>query len=83
MSDAQEFGELHRYVLVVAQNAKGRKQWLRLILPTLAEATYRPILDVDDCIVIDHIHGRYVPQLVEGQFSANRWENTYLMLDEG
>lgn len=40
------------------------------------------ILDVDDCIVIDHIHGRYV-ELVEGQFSANLWENTYLMLDEG
>jgi len=27
------------------------------------------------------VHGRYV-QLVQGEFSGNRWENTYLMLSD-
>ncbi|MGE8564468.1 MAG: DUF1543 domain-containing protein, partial [Acinetobacter bohemicus] len=39
------------------------------------------VLDVDDCIAIDQVHGRYV-QLIEGEFSGNQWENTYLMLND-
>ena len=78
--DAHEFGELHRYVLVVAQNAivakeKGKahfaQHWQK-------QHTDR-VLDVDDCIAIDHVHGRYV-QLVEGEFEQGQWENTYLTL---
>ena len=81
--DPQEFGELHRYVLVVAQNAKGAKQYAKAYFAKHWQKQHTDrILDVDDCIVIDHIHGRYV-QLVEGDFATNRWENTYLMLDEG
>ena len=81
--DAQEFGELHRYVLVVAQNAMLAKQRGKAYFAKHWQKQHTDrILDVDDCIVIDHIHGRYV-ELVEGQFSANLWENTYLMLDEG
>ncbi len=38
------------------------------------------VLDVDDCIAIDCVHGRYVA-LVEAEFDANIWENTYLMLN--
>ncbi|PWF33575.1 DUF1543 domain-containing protein, partial [Yersinia pestis] len=37
------------------------------------------VLDVDDCIAIDQVYGRYV-QLLEGSFSGNRWENTYLTI---
>ena len=78
--DANEFGELHRYVLVVAQNeivAKHRgksyfaKNWQK-------QHTDR-VLDVDDCIAIDHVHGRYI-ELVEGSFEENRWQNTYLTI---
>ncbi|MGC3819720.1 DUF1543 domain-containing protein [Acinetobacter sp. G11] len=81
--DAQEFGELHRYVLVVAQNAKGAKQRAKAYFAQHWQKQHTDrILDVDDCIAIDHVHGRYV-QLVKGDFVANRWENTYLILDEG
>ncbi|OTG84690.1 DUF1543 domain-containing protein [Acinetobacter sp. ANC 4648] len=78
--DAREFGELHRYVLVVAQNsmvakAKGKQyfaeHWQK-------QHTDR-VLDVDDCIAIDHVYGRYV-QLLEGEFTGNVWENTYLRI---
>ncbi|TSH73816.1 DUF1543 domain-containing protein [Acinetobacter sp. RF15A] len=78
--DAHEFGELHRYVLVVAQNAMVAKQrgkghfarhWQK-------QHTDR-VLDIDDCIAIEHVYGRYI-QLVEGEFKPNRWENTYLSI---
>jgi hypothetical protein len=38
------------------------------------------VLDVDGCIAIDCVHGRYVA-LVEAEFDVNTWENTYLMLN--
>lgn len=78
---AQEFGELHRYVLVVAQNAMVAKQRGKqyFVQHWQKQHTDR-VLDVDDCLAIDHVYGRYV-QLVEGKFSQNRWENTYLSLD--
>ncbi|MFH7765832.1 DUF1543 domain-containing protein [Acinetobacter sp. BSP-28] len=80
--DAQEFGELHRYVLVVAQNAMlAKKQGKAYFAQHWQKQHTDRVLDVDDCIAIDHIHGRYV-QLVEGEFSVNHWENTYLILDE-
>ena len=78
--DAHEFGELHRYVLVVAHDSveakmKGKQQF--------AQYWQKPhtdrVLDVDDCIAIDHVHGRYV-QLIEGEFAQGYWENTYLTL---
>nr|WP_174507449.1 DUF1543 domain-containing protein [Acinetobacter sp. Marseille-Q1620] len=79
--DAKEFGELHRYVLVVAQNPivakeKGKQYF--------AKGWYKPhtdrVLEVDDCIVIDQVSGHFV-RLVEGEFTANSWENTYLQVE--
>ena len=81
--DAGEFGELHRYVLVVAQNAMVAKQRGKAYFAQHWQKQHTDrVLDVDDCIAIDQVHGRYV-QLIEGEFSGNQWENTYLMLDEG
>ena len=37
------------------------------------------VLEVDDCLAIDCIHGRYI-HLVQGPFAPNHWENTYLTL---
>ena len=80
--DAREFGELHRYILVVAQNAMLAKQRGKAYFAQHWQKQHTDrVLDVDDCIAIDQIHGRYV-QLVEGEFSGNSWENTYLMLSE-
>lgn len=78
--DPQEFGELHRYVLVVASNAteakaKGKQHfaahWHK-------QHTDR-VLDVDDCLQINAVQGQYV-HLLEGDFTESRWENTYLTL---
>lgn len=80
--DAGEFGELHRYVLVVAQNAMVAKQRGKAYFAQHWQKQHTDrVLDVDDCIAIDQIHGRYV-QLIEGEFSGNQWENTYLMLND-
>ncbi|SDY67614.1 DUF1543 domain-containing protein [Acinetobacter kyonggiensis] len=80
--DAREFGELHRYVLVVAQNAMVAKQRGKAYFAQHWQKQHTDrVLDVDDCIAIDQIHGRYV-QLIEGEFSGNQWENTYLMLND-
>lgn len=78
---AQEFGELHRYILVVAQNAMVAKQLGKQYFAQHWQKQHTDrVLDVDDCLAIDHVYGRYV-QLVEGEFSGNHWENTYLSLD--
>ncbi len=82
--DVNEFGELHRYVLVVALDSvqakeKGKQQ--------LAEHWQKPhtdrVLDVDDCIAIDHVYGRFV-QLVEVDsdqvIAKSVWENTYITI---
>lgn len=80
--DAREFGELHRYVLVVAQNAMVAKQRGKAYFVQHWQKQHTDrVLDVDDCIAIDQIHGRYV-QLIEGEFLGNQWENTYLMLND-
>ena len=80
--DAGEFGELHRYVLVVAQNAMVAKQRGKAHFAQHWQKQHTDrVLDVDDCIAIDQVHGCYV-QLIEGEFSGNQWENTYLMLND-
>lgn len=80
--DACEFGELHRYVLVVAQNEMVAKQRGKAHFAQHWQKQHTDrVLDVDDCIAIDQVHGRYV-QLIEGEFSGNQWENTYLMLND-
>ena len=80
--DAGEFGELHRYVLVLAQNAMVAKQRGKAHFAQHWQKQHTDrVLDVDDCIAIDQVHGRYV-QLIEGEFSGNQWENTYLILND-
>ena len=72
---------MHRYVLVVAQNPMVAKQRGKAYFAQHWQKQHTDrVLEVDDCIAIDQVHGRYV-QLVEGSFSGNRWENTYLTLN--
>lgn len=76
--DAREFGELHRYVLVVAQNAMVAKQKGKAYFAQHWQKQHTDrVLDVDDCLAIDCVEGHYI-QLIEGDFTGNRWENTYL-----
>ncbi|ENX20141.1 hypothetical protein F892_03064 [Acinetobacter vivianii] len=75
------FGELHRYHLVVAPDAVTAKQ---LGKQFIEQHWYKPhtdrVVDVDDCLPIDHVAGRYI-HLVQGEFRPTIWENTYLTLD--
>ncbi|OEY94256.1 hypothetical protein BJD20_03305 [Acinetobacter proteolyticus] len=75
------FGELHSYHLVVASDAVIAKQ---LGKQFIEQDWHKPhtdrVVDVDDCIPIDHVAGRYI-HLVQDEFKPTVWENTYLTLD--
>lgn len=74
------FGEAHQYLLVVAENhqqakAKGKAQ--------IAGHWHKPhadaVLDVDDCILIDQLDGRYV-QLLAGPHQGISQASDYIIL---
>jgi len=74
------FGELHSYHFVVAKDSRSAKQ---LGKQYIEQHWHKPhtdrVVDVDDCIAIDHVAGRYI-QLVQGEFNPTIWENTYLTI---
>lgn len=78
--EARAFGEAHHYLLVVAQNkaqakAKGKQQLLRHWSKPHTDA----LLDVDDCLPIDLVGGRYV-HLVPGPHDGVVQHNDYIVL---
>lgn len=85
--DAHEFGELHRYVLVVARDGIEAKNKGKQYFASHWQKQHTDrVLDIDDCLAIGHVHGRYV-ELIEvdrktdlSQFCENKWENTYLTI---
>ena len=79
---ASEYGEQHRYVLVSGIDAAEAKQCGKAHLGADWHKQHTDrVLDVDDCIAIDHVHGRYI-QLVEGEFAAAQWNNDYIIIGE-
>lgn len=79
--EAGTFGELHRYVLVVAHSkkeamAKGKRQHVA----QWSQPHTDQVLDVDDCLPIDRVDGRYV-QLVEGPHRGVSQRNDYIVLN--
>jgi hypothetical protein len=59
--DAREFGELHRYVLVVATDATMAKQRGKAYIDQKWQKAHTDrVLEVDDCLAIDCVHGRYI-----------------------
>ncbi|MHA3893530.1 DUF1543 domain-containing protein [Acinetobacter sp. GXMZU3951] len=80
--DAQEFGELHRYVLIVANNAQQAKQRAKL---HFAQQWQKPhtdrVLEVDDCIALAQVENQYI-HLELATPQKNDWENTYLLLND-
>lgn len=74
------FGEAHHYLLVVARDkreatAKGKRQ----MLSHWSQAHTDVVLDVDDCLPIDEVSGRYV-HLAEGKHSGVTQRNDYIVL---
>lgn len=74
------FGEAHHYLLVVARDrreamSKGKRQ----MLAHWTQAHTDAVLDVDDCLPIDELSGRYV-HLVEGKHSGVIQRNDYIAI---
>lgn len=78
--ESQTFGEAHHYLLVVAKDkreamSKGKRQTMAHWTQTHTDA----VLDVDDCVPIDEVSGRYV-HLVEGPHAGIARRNDYIVL---
>lgn len=78
--ESGSFGEAHHYSLIVAKDKReamnlGKRQ----ILKHWAQSHTDGVLDVDDCLPIDSIDGRYV-HLVEGAHDRIIQSNDYIVL---
>lgn len=78
--EPRAFGEAHHYVLVVAQapreaKNKARRQCLEHWRQPHTDA----VLDVDDCVPIDQVSGRYV-HLIERPHQGIEQRNEYIIL---
>lgn len=78
--DPSVFGEDHRYLLVVARdkNEARREGKARMRAGWLQPHT-DAVMDVDDCLPIDLVAGRYV-HLVEGPHRAVVHRNRYIVI---
>ena len=78
--EANTFGEAHHYLLVVAQDknqAKSRAK--QRMLKHWHQAHTDALLDVDDCLPIDQVSGRYI-HLVEGEHRGVIQHNDYIVI---
>lgn len=78
--ETHSFGEAHHYLLVVARNPQeatrlGKRQMLR----QWSQAHTDGVMEVDDCLPIDLVDGRYV-HLVPGAHQPIVQHNDYIVL---
>ncbi|ALH95239.1 DUF1543 domain-containing protein [Acinetobacter equi] len=80
--DSQLFGELHRYILVVALNeVEAKRIGKKHFHKAWSKQHTDRILDVDDCLAIDCIAGRYIV-LEESDYVPTVWENCYIKIGQ-
>lgn len=78
--EANTFGEAHHYLLVVAQDKNQAKSRARQhMLKHWQQAHTDVLLDVDDCLPIDQVSGRYI-HLVEGEHRGVIQHNDYIVI---
>lgn len=74
------FGEDHHYLLVTARDKVQAKQKGKTYLPKSWDKPHTDaVLDVDDCIAIDQVGGRYV-RLTQGQHKETVHQSDYIVL---
>ncbi|MBD9516426.1 MULTISPECIES: DUF1543 domain-containing protein [Pseudomonadaceae] len=74
------FGEAHQYVLVAARDAADAKVRAKRRMPRSWDKAHTDaVIDVDDCIAIDQVGGRYV-HLVEGESRGIVQRSDYIVL---
>lgn len=79
--DADTFGELHRYILVVADCASEAKKIGKLHYEKSWQKPHTDrVIDVDDCIEIQKVQGQYL-HLVKGDYPNTIWQNTYVIIN--
>lgn len=78
--ETDRFGEAHHYLLVVARNKQeAMRQGKRQMLRHWSQAHTDGVLDIDDCLPVDLVDGRYV-HLVQGPHSPIVQRNDYIVL---
>ncbi|WP_421546627.1 DUF1543 domain-containing protein [Pseudomonas sp. QD4] len=78
--EAQAFGEAHHYLLVVAHDkAEAKAKGKRHMLSHWSKAHTDALMDVDDCLPIDAVDGRYI-HLVEGEHRGVVQRNDYIVI---
>jgi hypothetical protein len=78
--EAQAFGEAHHYLLVVAHDkAEAKAKGKRQMLSHWSKAHTDALMDVDDCLPIDAVDGRYI-HLVEGEHRGVVQRNDYIVI---
>lgn len=78
--EAQAFGEAHHYLLVVAHDkAEAKAKGKRHMLNHWSKAHTDALMDVDDCLPIDAVDGRYI-HLVEGEHRGVVQRNDYIVI---
>lgn len=74
------FGEAHHYLLVVARDKQeAKRKGQQQLLQHWAQAHTDGVMDIDDCLPIDLVDGRYV-QLVQGAHQPIIQQNDYITL---
>lgn len=75
-----QFGEIHKYLVVAAKNKTEAKAQGKL---AIEKTWFKPhtdaVIDVDDCLELNKINQKFV-HLVEGDFEANSFKNDYLII---
>ena len=78
--EANTFGEAHHYLLVVAQDKNQAKSRAKQhMLKHWQQSHTDALLDVDDCLPIDQVSGRYI-HLVEGEHRGVIQHNDYIVI---
>lgn len=78
--ESRAFGEAHHYLLLVAHDHKqARAKARRQMLNHWTQPHIDAVMDVDDCLPIDEVSGRYV-HLVEGAHNGITQQNDYIVL---
>lgn len=76
----QQFGEIHKYIIVAGKNSADAKlQAKKAIEKTWFKPHTDAIIDVDDCVEIDLLEQQYI-HLMPGEFTKNIFENDYILI---
>ncbi|MGU3309621.1 DUF1543 domain-containing protein [Pseudomonas sp. M5A4_2d] len=78
--ETHAFGEAHHYLLVVARDKQeAKRKGQRQMLQHWSQAHTDGVMDIDDCLPIDLVDGRYV-HLVQGSHQPIIQQNAYIIL---